>query len=98
MTDTYKLRGGRPTITKAPAARKVYGLDLVNELEGGTATDVTAVAVGVVVDGAVVIQGTKIGVPLKGLDEREGAVNSCTFTWTGPNGVDTRTIYFTKRR
>lgn len=97
MTDTYKLRGGRPTIAKAPKARKIYGLDLVKELEGGTATDVTAIARGVVVDGAIINEGTRIGVPLKGLDEREGAVNCCTFTWTGPNGTDSRTIWFTRR-
>lgn len=97
MTETYKLVRGRPVIKKTPSARLPYGLKLAAWLGDASLVSVSAVAVGVSLDGAAFIQGTNVAVVVTGLDEREAAINSCTFTFTSTEGSDSRTIYFTRR-
>jgi hypothetical protein len=97
MIETYKIVRGVPVIKKTPRSRLPYGLDLVDWLDGATLVSVTAVAVGVNIDGTPFIVGTKVAVYLTGLDEREAANNSCTFTFTSTEGTDSRTIYFSRR-
>ena len=101
--ETYFVKDGRPTIYKTPAAKLNYGYDLKDWLAeiGADLADVSAEVVGVAKTHEAKIQGTCVYVNLEGLDESEGATNSCTFKFTADDpdaSYDERTIYFIKRR
>lgn len=98
--EVFLVLHGQPTILKTPRARLLYGIDLTDWIAetGSPLASVTADVRGVTRDGEAFIQGATVCAWIKGLDEAEGAVNSCTFAFACADGsADERTIYFQKR-
>jgi hypothetical protein len=98
--ETFFVKNGKPIIYKNQSARLLYGYDLSDWLDeiGTTLESVTAVVVGVAIDGDAFHQDGALCAWITGLDETEGAVNSCCFSFVCADGSeDERTIYFQKR-
>jgi hypothetical protein len=100
-TETYFVINGKLSIYKTPGARLLYGIDLADWLAktGSQLDSVTAAVAGVTLDGPAFVDGTQVCAWIQGLDEAEGAVNTCTFTFICTDGksTDSRTIHFLKR-
>lgn len=94
MIDGYTIgANGRPTIPKAPAAERYYGVDLTDLLDGAAIAAASATLdQGLSQVGAVIFDSTTIRVKVAGgtLEKTLGV----HFTWTDSNGEkDARSVY-----
>lgn len=100
LIETPFVKDGRVTFRKTPAARLLYGWDLIDWLAetGTTLQSVTGTGIGITPDGQSFIQGTVMCIWIAGMDIKDGAENSYTFNFQCADGsAESRTIHFIKR-